>query len=253
MDTHRARIDDQFTRQASLFQASHRSAADAIEQALSAAAVTAGDTVLDVACGPGVLGCAFATRAAHVTGIDITAAMLEQARRLQSESGVGNVTWRQGDVYDMPFAAETFSLVITRYAFHHLERPGAVLREMARVCVRGGKVVVIDSAPPPEKADAFNRIERLRDPSHTQALTAAAVFELVAACDLAVENTVLYAWEVPAKGLLARSFPADGDRERVLRHYEADVGVDNLAMRARHLDGELHVTFPTLITVARKP
>ena len=45
------------------------------------------DTVLDVACGPGLVACAFAARAKHVTGIDLTPAMIERAKRFSGKKG----------------------------------------------------------------------------------------------------------------------------------------------------------------------
>ena len=76
--------------------------------------------------------------------------------------------------------------------------------------------------------------------------------EAMTAEELVVERRHLYAWEVTAESLLARSFPADGDRGKILQLYEADVGIDRLAMNARWLGEVLYVTFPTLITVGRK-
>ena len=109
--------------------------------------------------------------ARHVTGIDLTPAMLEQARALQRQQGLENLTWQEGDVLPLPYADHSFSIVSTRFAFHHFEDPLAVLKEMRRVCRPGGRVVVADSAPAAGKADAFNRMERLRDPSHVRALS----------------------------------------------------------------------------------
>lgn len=252
MSTHGQQILDQFTKQASLFQDGHRSSESAIAAAVSVSGVTAKDTVLDVACGPGILTCAFARVADHVTGIDITPTMLEQARKLQKSVGVTNITWQTCDVYRMPFGDESFSLVISRYAFHHFEHPQLVLREMARLCGRGGHVVVIDAAPPPGKARAFNAIEKQRDPSHTRALAPNEMVSLMEAEGLSIVRRHFYAWDVTAESLLARSFPADGDRSRIFGQYEADVGHDGLAMNARYMEGVLHVTFPTLIAVGRK-
>ena len=252
MSTHNRHIRDQFTKQASLFQASHNSAESAIATAISVSGVTPDDTVLDVACGPGVLSCAFAKVASHVTGIDITPTMLVQARKLQESAGVMNVTWQAGDVYNMPFRDASFSMLITRYAFHHIERPEEVLTEMVRVCQPGGRVVVIDSAPLPQRAEEFNAIEKRRDPSHTRALTQAEIAKFMRAAGLGIERRHLYAWEVTAESLLARSFPTDDDRDSIYRSYEADVGVDATGMNARFVGGVLHVTFPTLITVGRK-
>jgi ubiquinone/menaquinone biosynthesis C-methylase UbiE len=253
MDTHGEQILDQFTKQASLFQATHRTAESAIQQALSVSGVTADDVVLDVACGPGVLSCAFAKQARHVTGVDVTPAMLTQAKALQAASKLENIDWRLGDVARLPFPDHSFSMIITRYSFHHFVYPEAVMTELVRVCARAGKVVIIDSAPPGEKAAAFNEIELMRDPSHTKALTPEELSSIIAMQGLVIERQHLYAWEVTADSLLARSFPADGDRERIAQRYAADVGVDALAMNARYLDETLHVTFPTLITVVRTP
>src|SRR5947209_8771537 len=140
------------------------------ELILSASEVGPTDTVLDVACGPGVLACAFAQAVRSVTGIDVTPAMIEQAQALQQARARTNMTWRIGDVLPLPFFDASFSLVFTRYSFHHFLYPKAVLAEMVRVCTTGGRVVVVDVfTTSPEQAEAFNRMEKLRDPSHVRA------------------------------------------------------------------------------------
>ena len=156
-DAHRDAILDQFTRQAMPF-ATAPSIRDetALRLVIEFSGCGSDDTVLDVACGPGILACAFAKVARHVTGIDLTPAMLDRARALASEHRLGNVTWQQGDVLPLPYADAAFTLVVSRFAFHHLLDPGAVLAQMRRVCAPGGTVMVIDSAPAPDKADAFN-------------------------------------------------------------------------------------------------
>jgi ubiquinone/menaquinone biosynthesis C-methylase UbiE len=85
--------------------------------------VTPEDTVLDVACGPGLVACAFATVAHHVTGIDLTPAMIEQAKKLQAQKGLANMAWQIRDVLPLPFGNESFSLVRTRYSSHHFLDP----------------------------------------------------------------------------------------------------------------------------------
>src|SRR6267378_7577554 len=169
MPAHRDLIVEQFTKQAVPF-----STAPGVrdEEALRLLVEFSGagpeDRVLDVACGPGVVVCALAAVVRHATGIDVTPAMIERARALAAEKGLRNVGWQVGDVLPLPYPDGAFSLVVSRFAFHHFPEPGAVLREMARVCAPGGRVVVADTAvsPDPARAAAFNRIERLRDPSH---------------------------------------------------------------------------------------
>src|SRR5262249_23010398 len=140
---HRSRILDQFTRQAVPFsQSPSVSNPEALNTIVRAAEAGPGDTSLDVACGPRLLVCAVARVVRFATGIDLTPAMLEQARKIQQEQGLTNLSWQQGDVTALPYPDAHFSIVSSRFLFHHLEDPLAVLKEMKRVAKPGGRVVV---------------------------------------------------------------------------------------------------------------
>src|SRR5262249_40549487 len=76
--------------------------------------------------------CAFARVVRHVTGIDLTPAMLDRARALAAEKGLANITWQHGDVLPLPYPEGSFTIVTARFAFHHFLDPGAVLAEMRR-------------------------------------------------------------------------------------------------------------------------
>src|SRR5215472_1398883 len=135
---HRSRILDQFTRQAVPFaQAQAIRNQEALDRIVMMAEAGPGDTSIDVACGPGLLACAFARVVRHAVGIDLTPAMLDQARKTQADQGLRNLTWHQGDMTSLPFPNAHFSIVTSRFAFHHLEDPPAALKEMARVCKPG--------------------------------------------------------------------------------------------------------------------
>jgi ubiquinone/menaquinone biosynthesis C-methylase UbiE len=121
---HQARILDQFTRQAEPFAtAPSIRNPEALSRIVEMSGAGPEDTVLDVACGPGLLVCAFARRARHATGIDLTPAMLDQARALAQQHGLTNVTWKQGDVLPLPWEDAQFSIVSARFAFHHFLDP----------------------------------------------------------------------------------------------------------------------------------
>src|ERR1700704_981902 len=95
---HHDEILDQFTRQAVPFANAPTIRSDeALNRIVQSAGTGPEDTVLDVACGPGLLACAFARVARHATGLDMTPAMLEQARKTQQEQGLNNVSWQHGD------------------------------------------------------------------------------------------------------------------------------------------------------------
>jgi ubiquinone/menaquinone biosynthesis C-methylase UbiE len=246
-DEHRRTILDQFTRQALPFSQMRDHAPELI---LQAAGVRATDSVLDVACGPGLMACALAQVARHVTGIDLTPAMIERARLLQMSKGLTNLAWHIGDVTPLPFAGATFSLVFSRYSFHHFQDPKAVLGEMVRVCAPGGRVVVADVfTSTPQQAAAFNAMEKLRDPSHVRAL---ALHELTALFDeagLANVRTEFYKHAFELEQVLQGSFPCPGDADRVRRLFESDLDANTLGLGACRKDGQIHFAYPIVILV----
>jgi ubiquinone/menaquinone biosynthesis C-methylase UbiE len=253
-DQHNALIVDQFTRQA----APYSSAAairdeEALNRIVRMAEAGPDDTVLDVACGPGLLACAFAPRVRHVTGIDLTPAMLDQARKVQAERGVRNVSWREGDVLPLPYADGEFSIVNTRFAFHHFLDPLAVLKEMRRVAQAGGRVVVTDSAPAPAKAAAFNTMEKLRDPSHVRAMPPEELRELFARAGFGEPRVEMYRLRGELEGLLERSFPNSGDRDRIRRIFEDSLSDDALDMETVSKNGKILFSFPVAILAAVVP
>src|SRR2546427_10033577 len=106
MTTHKDSILDQFTRQAVPFSTAPSIKDEAALRLIvefSGAGPT--DTVLDVACGGGLVVCAFARTVRHATGIDLTPAMLEQAQKNQAAQGRANITWDPGDVTPGPVSA----------------------------------------------------------------------------------------------------------------------------------------------------
>jgi len=253
MTSHDSRILDQFTRQAVPF-----STAPAIrnEEALNRIVEWAGagpeDTVLDVACGPGLLVCAFARVVKHATGVDLTPAMLEQARKIQQEKGLKNVTWLPGNVYSLPFPDSQFSVVSSRFAFHHLEQPFDALKEMKRVCKPGGTIAVADMAPVPQRAAALNAAERLRDPSHVRALPPEELRGLFAEAGLSAPEMYSYRLAGELEDLLSRSFPNEGDADRFRKVFTDSIATNALDLNTHRENEKIYYSFPVAILVARK-
>lgn len=248
---HHELIREQFTRQAAPFAAKpehSQAAADAV--VLEAAGFEAEDRVLDVACGPGLLATVIAPRVRRVTGIDLTPAMIEQARRHAAQRGATNVAWQVGDAAALPFEDGAFTAVVTRYSFHHMPDPLSVLREMARVCERGGRVIVIDVfTTTPQQQTAYDRIERLRDPSHVSALRIETFRELFAAAGLTLVREAGYRLEMELESLLASSFPNPGDDEEVRRLMAGDIGRNETGFEPRRVGQEVRFSFPVAVRV----
>lgn len=253
MASHHSRILDQFTRQAVPFASAPAIRnEEALNRIVQWAQAGSEDTVLDVACGPGLLACAFARVVKHATGIDITPAMLEQARKLQQELGLKNVSWQQGDVTSLTYPDGHFSIVSSRFVFHHLEEPLIVLREMKRVCKPGGRIVVADMAPVAEKADALNEEERLRDPSHVRALPEQELLGLFVQAGLPAPSVEHYRVECDLDDLLSRSFPNPGDEARIRQIFAESIPTNALDLNTRLENGKIYYSIPVAVMVSHK-
>ena len=214
--------------------------------------VTSEDSVLDVACGPGLVACEFAKIAKNVTGIDITEKMIQQAEERQKELGLSNMSWNVGTVLPLPYESESFNIVITRYSFHHFLDPKAVLQEMCRVCKNGGKVLIADAALPKDKVDAYNHMEKLRDPSHTRALSFDEFDYLLQNSGLENLRRSSYNVEMELEKQLKASFPNPGDDDKIRDIFRKDIGVDTLGMSAHYVGNEIHFSYPISVYVGEK-
>jgi ubiquinone/menaquinone biosynthesis C-methylase UbiE len=251
---HHRQILDQFTRQAEPFaQARAIRSPEALDRIVQMAEAGADDTVLDVACGPGLLACAFARVVRHVVGVDITPAMLDQARKTQAEQGVDNVTWQLGDMLSLPYPDQHFSIVVSRFAFHHLLDPVAALKEMRRVCKAGGRLVVADMAPAAAKAEALNAMERLRDPSHVRGMPLQELRSLFLEAGLPAPGVDQYRLEGELEDLLQRSFPQEGDAERIRLIFTDSLAGDSLDLATVRRNGKIFYSYPVAILVSTQP
>jgi SAM-dependent methyltransferase len=250
---HSRLIRDQFTRQATPFSTAAPIANEAaLKLIVDAAQAGPADEVLDVACGGGIVVCAFAPLVRHATGIDMTQAMLDRARTLAAERGIANVTWREGEVERLPFPDGSFTIVATRFAMHHFLDPAAVFREMVRVCAPGGRVVVVDTyaSDEPAKAAAFNRLEILRDPSHARSLTLAELKGLYRTAGLDAPRVSFYELRDTVTNLLARSFPNPGDEARIVDMFTAAIEDDSLGIPVHRAGDGLEYAYPVAILAA---
>ena len=137
---------------------------------VEAAPVTAESLVLDAGCGAGHTALALASRAGMVIACDFTRAMLDQVEALAAERGIGNIKTQHGDVENLPFPADSFDLVASRYSAHHWLHPERALAAFRRVLKPDGEFLLSDIMAREDYAsDTFlQAIELLRDPSHVR-------------------------------------------------------------------------------------
>jgi ubiquinone/menaquinone biosynthesis C-methylase UbiE len=248
---HDQKIVAQFTRWARPFsELAIHAEAEGMRRTLAAARLTGAARVLDVACGPGIVACAAAAHAAHVTGIDLTPAMIEQAKARQAREGLSNCDWQVGDAAALPFADNSFDVAITRYSFHHMPQPARALREMARVTRPGGRIVVIDATPTPQTQAAYDAMETLRDPSHASALTLEQLRALGREAGLIEEMVDFYRLDARLETLADAA-----DMAALTALFDADIagGEDRIGVDARRDAGGIHFRFPVSIVAWTVP
>jgi ubiquinone/menaquinone biosynthesis C-methylase UbiE len=195
---HDNRVREEFTRQAETFSASAAITDAALTQRfVTALGEVAHGSVLDVACGPGILSAAIAKTAREVVAFDLTPQMLKKAAQRCSEAGLANVSFREGNANELPFANATFDAVMTRLSVHHFDQPKRVIEEIFRVLRPGGGFVVADvvSSEVAAESQLQNAIEILRDPSHVRMLPGSELTSLVRDAGFAIESQTT--WDKP--------------------------------------------------------
>lgn len=210
---------------------------------------------LDVAAGTGILSRALAGRFGHVTAVDLSRDMIAQGEAETKRSGIANLDFVEGNAERLPFGKDAFDLVISRFAFHHFPHPAKVLREMKRVCKTGGTVAVIDIVAPddPALARAYNRHERLRDPSHAVALRRAELERLFRETGLAVDIAETLDVPVDFAKWIALAKPDGPVREEILSGLETELaGGPATGMRPFKRDGALFFRHTYFKAVGRK-
>ncbi len=106
----------------------------------------AGSTVLEAGCGVGAQTVTLARNSpgAKVTSVDISESSLAQARDAVAAAGLTNVTFRQADIFHLPFEPESFDHVFVCFVLEHLADPVGALLELKKRLKTGGSMTVIE-------------------------------------------------------------------------------------------------------------
>ena len=100
-------------------------------------------TILDVACGTGLVSFEAAKKAKKVYGVDIAPSMIEEAKKKTRKMEIKNVEFSVEDAYKLPFDNSMFDTVICNNALHNMKYPENVLSEIKRVLKPRGPFIAI--------------------------------------------------------------------------------------------------------------
>ncbi|MBW0104585.1 class I SAM-dependent methyltransferase [Pseudonocardia sp. KRD291] len=115
----------------------------------TAAAIGHADAVLDIGCGAGqtTRDAARAAAGGSALGVDLSARLLELARRLAERDGLHNAAFRRADAQNHPFDAGSFDVAISRTGAMFFGDPAAAFANVARALRPDGRLVLMTWQP----------------------------------------------------------------------------------------------------------
>ena len=169
---HNDTVRQSFKKQAEKFAAYHMSKTEYTDYLIKRIGAKGTEHALEVAAGTCICGRALAPFVKDITCLDLTEEMLAQGKKLTEKDQINNIYFQTGNAEELPYDSETFDLVVTRLSFHHFDHPKKPFQEMKRVLKKGGKLVVWDMEAVEESLrEIDDKIENMRDPSHTRILS----------------------------------------------------------------------------------
>jgi len=107
---------------------------------LAFAGVGAGEAVLDVGTGTGVVAISAARAGARVTALDLSPDLLDQARENGRVAQHEDIAWVEGDAEALPYPDGSFDVVLSQFGHIFAPRPDVVIAEMRRVLAPNGRI-----------------------------------------------------------------------------------------------------------------
>ncbi|SUW65213.1 Uncharacterized methyltransferase ycgJ [Buttiauxella agrestis] len=189
--THHDKVSQQFSSQAGAYLSSavHASGRD-LERLNARLADFPEAQLLDMGCGAGHASFIAASQVKDVVAYDLSEQMLSVVSEAAKTRNISNIKTQQGYAEALPFADESFDVVISRYSAHHWHDVGKALREVRRVLKPGGVVVFMDVMSPghPVLDIWLQTVEALRDTSHVHNYSSGELLSMFNDAGLVTQN-----------------------------------------------------------------
>ena len=149
------------------------------------------EEVLEVAAGTCAFGRMIAPCVKKIIELDTTEAMLEIGKKENEKVGIKNADYILGLAEELPFADQSFDVIVSRLAFHHFANPEVVFKEMVRVLKPNGKILIADMLARESNRTKADEYEQLRDPSHVVCLSLDEFNDLANKCNMLLKDCLV--------------------------------------------------------------
>jgi len=103
--------------------------------------------VADLGCGEGYLTVETARWARHVIAVDRSTGVLARAKALAARKKLANITWKKGELEQLPIETGTMDVALLSQALHHADEPAESIKEATRILKPGGRLLILDLRP----------------------------------------------------------------------------------------------------------
>lgn len=175
------------------------------------------DHVLDVACGSGAFAIHCAQFAAKVSGVDISDNMLAIGQKQAEAMQLNNIDFQCHRVEELPKATASYSVVLSKAAYHHFPNPETVFSEMKRCCKPGGRICIQDILAYSDSYvdDYFERLEKAIDRCHYKTWPKRRFLDMFESSDIVAPRAVEVSILMDVEDYISHAVQDDLAREEI--------------------------------------
>ncbi|NJM67888.1 MAG: methyltransferase domain-containing protein [Acaryochloris sp. RU_4_1] len=192
-----AKVRQQYNRFAAVYdQRWHRYVTNTLEFLKTWVQISPTERVLDIACGTGEFERMILAEYSkqEIMGVDISEQMLAIAQ--QKIHAFPNVSFQTANASALPFADNSFDVVVSANAFHYFDDPAVALQEMKRVLKPMGRVVILDWCKDFVVCQIYDVFLKFFDPAYRQCYRQAEFHQLLTTTGFRIEGAqkVRFGW-----------------------------------------------------------